>query len=102
MEKVKKKITLFFLTSLFCGGNFTSITTLSDEALMPYFEKLQLKLFEEFEIGSMNIKIKDIEEMKTVIQDNYEKIKEQKIELNETRARLEEQKLGEKLVCYKV
>ena len=66
---------------------------------MPYFEKLQLKLFEEFEIGSMKMKIKDIEEMKTVIQDNNEKIKEQKIELNETRARLEEQKLGEKLVC---
>ena len=66
---------------------------------MPYFEKLQLKLFEEFEIGSMKMKIKDIEEMKTVIQDNNEKINEQKIELNETRARLEEQKLGEKLVC---
>ena len=66
---------------------------------MPYFEKLQLKLFEEFEIGSMKMKIKNIEEMKTVIQDNNEKIKEQKIELNETRARLEEQKLGEKLVC---
>ena len=64
---------------------------------MPYFEKLQLKLFEEFEIGSMKMKIKDIEEMKTVIQDNREKIKEQKIELNETRARLEEQKLG---VCF--
>ena len=66
---------------------------------MPYFEKLQLKLFEEFEIGSMKMIIKDIEEMKTVIQDNNEKINEQKIELNETRARLEEQKLGEKLVC---
>ena len=60
---------------------------------MPYFEKLQLKLFEEFEIGSMNIKIKDIEEMKTVIQDNYEKIKEQKIELSETRVRLDEQQV---------
>ena len=47
------------------------------------------------------MKVKDIEEMKTIIQDSYEKIKEQKIELNETRARLEEQKLGEKLVCYR-
>ena len=70
----------------------------SDEILMPYFEKLQLKLFEEFEIGSMKLKIKDIEEMKTVIQDNFEKIEEQKVELNETKAKLDEQKLGKKLV----
>ena len=64
---------------------------------MPYFEKLQLKLFEEFEIGSMKLKIKDIEEMKTVIQDNFEKIEEQKIELNVTKAKLDEQKLGKNL-----
>ena len=39
------------------------------------------------------MKVKDIEEMKTIMQDSYEKIKEQKIELNETRVRLDEQQV---------